>query len=80
MPPLIRKGDHIPGDFGFFQKHLEHAMSEEALQSPAIDPMCDVEHAAFVEVSIRNEHMQVGIEPQKIPECLNGDGGAGYCG
>jgi len=46
-------------------------MSEEALQSPAIDPMRDGEHAAFVETSVRNEHMQVGIEPQKIPKGLS---------
>ncbi len=41
-------------------------MSEEMLQSPAIDPMRHGEYSAFVETSVRNEYMQVGIEPQKI--------------
>ncbi len=79
MPPLIQKGDHVLGDFAFFQKHLEHMVSEEAFQSPAIDSMRHGEQAAFVETAVGNQDMQMGIKPEKIAEGLNGDGRTGNC-
>ncbi len=79
VPPFIHQRDQIPADLSFFQKHLQHVVTEQHFQRFAIHGRRNGKYVAAVEAPVRDQNMQVGVISQKGTECLDGNGRTGNC-
>ncbi len=77
VPPFFHQRDQVPAYLSFFQKHLQHVVTKQHFQRFGIHGRRNGKHAAFVEAPVRNQNMQVWIIPQKVTECLDGNGRSG---